>query len=108
MGLINSSIRVAMLLSQKLDLEYKIMLVTQAEMNLSQSVSDLMQVGSDYTDPDSLVVKQLKQREQRLQQLEKKLQLQQKQYQVRLEMINQELESAKKMRDEAIQNVFKY
>ena len=108
MGLINSSIRVAMLMSQKLDLEYKIMLVTQAQMNLSQSVSDLMQVGTDYSDPDSLVVKQLKQREQRLQQLEKKLQLQQKQYQTRLEMINQEIESAIKMRDQAIQAVFKY
>lgn len=108
MGLINSSIRVAMLASQKLDLEYKIMLITQSEMNLSQSVSDLMQVGTDYSDPDSPVVKQLKQREQRLQQLEKQLQMQQKQYQARLEMVTQELESAIKMRDQAIKTVFSY
>ena len=108
MGLINSTIRVAMLTSQKLDLEYKIMLVTQAQMNLSQSVSDLMQVGTDYTDPDSPVVKQLKQREARLQQLEKRLQMQQAQYQTRLQMIETEIESAKKMRDQSIKNAFTY
>lgn len=108
MGLINSSIRVSMLMSQKLDLEYKILLVTQAQMNLSQSVSDLLQVGTDYTDPDSLVAKQLKQREARLQQLEKRLQMQQAQYQTRLQMIEAELESAKAMRDKAIQAAFKY
>ena len=108
MGLINSSIRVAMLMSQKLDLEYKILLTTQAQMDLSQSVSDLMQVGTDYTDPDSPVAKQLKQREARLQQLEKRLQMQQAQYQTRLQMIEAELESAKGMRERAIQTTFKY
>ena len=108
MGLINSSIRVAMLASQKFDLEYKIMLVTQAQMNMQQSVTDLMQVGSDYSDPDSPVVKQLKQREQRLQQLEKKLEMQKAQYQARLDMVMTELESAKKMRDQAIKTTFSY
>ena len=108
MGLINSSIRVAMLASQKFDLEYKIMLVTQAQMNLSQSVNDLMQVGNDYSDPDSPVVKQLKQREQRLHQLEKKLEMQKAQYQARLEMVTTEIESAKKMRDQSIKAAFTY
>lgn len=108
MGLINSTIRVAMLMSQKMDLEYKILLTTQAQMNLSQSVSDLMQVGTDYTDPDSPVVKQLKQREARLQQLEKRLQMQQAQYQTRLQMIEAEIESAKAMRDKSIQATFRY
>lgn len=108
MGLINATIRVAMLASQKMDLEYKIMLVTQAQMNLSQSVSDLMQVGNDYSDPDSPVVKQLKQREQRLQQLEKKLEMQKAQYQTRLEMVTTELESARKMRDQNIKTAFTY
>ena len=108
MGLINSSIRVAMLASQKFDLEYKIMLVTQAQMNMQQSVTDLMQVGSDYSDPDSPVVKQLKQREQKLQQLEKKLEMQKAQYQARLDMVMTELESAKKMRDQSIKTTFSY
>ena len=108
MGLINSTIRIAMLASQKYDLEYKIMLITQAQMNLSQSVNDLMQVGNDYSDPDSLVVKQLKQREHRLQQLEKKLELQKARYQTRLEMVLTEIESAKKMRDQEIKATFTY
>lgn len=108
MGLINSSIRVTMLLSQKHDLEYKIMLITQAQMNLGQNLNDLMQVGTDYSDPDSPVVKQLKQREQRLQQLEKRLDLQQKRYQARLDMVTTELESARKMRDQAIKAIFTY
>lgn len=108
MGLINSSIRVTMLTSQKLDLEYKILLVTEAQRNLSQSVSDLTQVGNDYTDPDSPVVKMLNQRQAKLQQLEKRLTLQMAQYKTRLQMIETELESAISMRDKAIQSAFKY
>ena len=108
MGLINSTIRVAMLASQKLDIEYKILTITQAKMNLSQSVSDLMQVGTDYTDPESQVVKLLNQRQQRLQQLEKRLDMQMAQLQTRLQMIETELESAKKMRDNSIKASFTY
>ncbi|MBE7710019.1 MAG: hypothetical protein E7Z93_06190 [Cyanobacteria bacterium SIG32] len=108
MGLINATIRVGMLASQKMDLEYKIMVITQAQMNLSQSVQDLMQVGTDYTDPDSQAAKILKQREARLQQLEKRLTLQMEQYKTRLKAIETELESAKGMRDKCIESTFKY
>ena len=108
MGLITSTIRVAMLASQRLDLEYKVLLITQAKMNLSQSVSDLMQVGTDYTDPESQVVKMLNQRVARLQQLEKRLDMQLAQYNTRLEMINKEFESAVQMRSKNIESSFKY
>ncbi len=108
MGLINATIRVGMLAAQKMDLEYKILLITQAQMNLSQSVQDLMQVGTDYTDPESQAAKMLKQREAKLQQLEKRLQLQMAQYQTRLKAIETELESAKGMRDKNIEAAFKY
>jgi len=108
MGLINATIRVGMLAAQKMDLEYKILLITQAQMNLTQSVQDLMQVGTDYTDPDSPVAKMLKQREAKLQQLEKRLTLQMNQYQTRLKAIETELESAKGMRDKNIASTFKY
>ena len=77
-------------------------------MNLSQSVQDLMQVGTDYTDPESPVVKMLNQRQAKLQQLEKRLQMQMAQYQTRLKMIETELESAKGMRDKNIQAAFRY
>ncbi len=108
MGLINATIRVGMLASQKMDLEYKILLITQAQMNLSQSVQDLMQVGTDYTDPESPAAKMLKQREAKLQQVEKRLIMLMNQYKTRLEMVSQELESAMKMRDNNIKATFSY
>ncbi len=108
MGLINSTIRIGMLASEKFDLEYKIQLITQAQMNMSQSVQDLMQIGNDYTDPNSPVVKMLNQRQAKLQMLEKKLSLQMAQYQARLKMVETELESAKQMREKNIQSAFRY
>ena len=108
MGLINATIRVGMLASQKMDLEYKILLITQAQMNLSQSVQDLMQVGTDYTDPESPAAKMLKQREAKLQQVEKRLIMLMNQYKTRLEMVSQELESAMKMRVNNIKATFSY
>ena len=94
--------------AERLDLEYKILLITQAQMNLSQSVQDLMQTGTDYTDPESQAAKILKEREAYLQQLEKRLQLQMAQYQTRLKAVEAELESAKAMRDKNIDAAFKY
>ena len=108
MGLINSTIRLTMLWAQKLDLEYKIQQVTQAQMNLSQSVSDLMQVGTDYTDPDSPMAKMLQQRQAKLQVLEKRLVQQMNQYKARLDMVTTEIESCTAMRDKNIQLAFKY
>lgn len=108
MGLIGATIRVAMLNSQRIDLEWKILQIGQAQSNLSQSVQDLMQAGADYTDPDSPVVKMLNQRQAKLQQLEKRLQLQMSQYQTRLKMVEAELESARNMRDKGIETAFKY
>ena len=80
MGLITSQIRLLYLQQQRLDLEYKIQLITQTKMGLSQSVSDLMQVGNDY-DPESPTTKMLQQRQAKLKVLEQKLDMQMLQYQ---------------------------
>ena len=72
MGVITDSIRMQYLTGVKLDLEYKIQLVTQSKMGLAQSASDLMQVGTDYS-PDSPIVKQLNARQAKLKVLEQKL-----------------------------------
>lgn len=61
MGLITASIRMNELRQSKLDLEYKIQLITQARMNLAQSTSDLTQVGADYNS-NSPIAKTLAQR----------------------------------------------
>ncbi len=107
MGLIVSHIRVMYLQQLRLDLEYKIQLITQAKMGLSQSVSDLMQVGNDY-DPESPTTKMLQQRQAKLKVLEQKLDQQMAQYQTRLKMVDTEYESAVAMRDKNIQSSFSY
>ena len=56
MGLVVSQIRLLYLQQQRLDLEYKIQLITQTKMGLSKATSDLMEVGNDY-DPESPTTK---------------------------------------------------
>lgn len=107
MGLIVSQIRVMYLQQLRLDLEYKIQLITQTKMGLSQSVTDLMQVGNDF-DPESPTTKMLQQRQAKLKVLEQKLDQQMNQYQTRLKMVETEYESAVAMRDKNIQSSFSY
>ncbi len=107
MGLIVSQIRVMYLQQLKLDLEYKIQLITQTKMGLSKSVSDLTQVGNDF-DPESPTTKMLQQRQAKLKVLEQKLDQQMAQYQTRLKMVETEYDSAIAMRDKNIQSSFSY
>ena len=107
MGLLVAQIRLMYLQQQRLDLEYKIQLITQTKMGLAQSVSDLMQVGNDY-DPESPTTKLLQQRQAKLKVLEAKLDQQMAAYNTRLKMIDQETESAKAMLDKNIQSSFSY
>lgn len=107
MGLLVSQIRLMYLQQQRLDLEYKIQLITQTKMGLAQSVSDLMQVGNDY-DPESPTTKMLQQRQAKLKVLEAKLDQQMAAYQARLKMIDVETESARAMLEKNIQSSFSY
>ncbi len=107
MGLITSQIRLMYLQQHRLDLEYKIQLVTQAKMSLSQSVSDLMQVGNDF-DPESPTTKILQQRQAKLKVIEQKLDMQMQEYQNRLKMIDAEYDSCKGMLEKNIQRSFSY
>lgn len=107
MGLITSQIRLLYLQQQRIDLEYKIQLITQTKMGLSQSVSDLMQVGNDY-DPESPTTKMLQQRQAKLKVLEQKLDMQMLQYQSRLKMIDAEYQSCQGLIDKNIQSSFSY
>ena len=107
MGLIVSQIRLMYLQQQRLDLEYKIQLITQTKMGLSAAVSDLMQIGNDY-DPESPTTKMLQQRQAKLKILEAKLDQQLAAYNTRLKMIDAEYESARGMLDKNIQSSFSY
>lgn len=107
MGLITASIRMNELRQSKLDLEYKIQLITQARMNLAQSTSDLTQVGADY-DSNSPIAKTLAQRQAKLKILEQKLEQQMMDYQQQLKMIEAEQDSAKEMFNNNVKTAFQY
>jgi len=76
-------------------------------MSLSQSTSDLMQVGTDY-DPESPVAKMLNQRQAKLKVLEQKLDQQLQQYQLRLRMIESEYQSCLEIINRNMERSFSY
>lgn len=96
MGLLTANMRMCYLNSQKLDLEYKIQLVSKAKMDLSSQSAELISAGTDL-DPNSPVVKQLEARREKLQMLEKKLDQQMLAYQSKLALVETEFKSAQKM-----------
>ena len=107
MGLLVSQIRLMYLQQQKLDLEYKLQLITQTKMGLSKSCSDLLQVGNDF-DPESPTTKMLQQRQAKLKVMEAKLDQQMAQYNNRLKMIEVEMDSARGMLENNIKTSFSY
>lgn len=107
MGVLVSTMRLQYLLNLKCDLEYKVQLITQTKMSLLGANSDLLQVGNDY-DPQSPIVKTLQQRQAKMKLLEQQLDCKMAAYNSELEMINTEIQSAKKMQQAAIQSSFSY
>lgn len=107
MGYAIATIRMMYLRAQRLDLEYKIQLIADAKMNLSRTVTDLMNVGTDL-ELDSPVVKKLEQRKERLYLLEKKLDMQLSQYKLRLKAIEAEEQSCEQMIQNNLQRSFRY
>lgn len=107
MGLATAQMRFMYLNAYRLDLEYKIQLITEAKMNLSRTVTDLLNVGTDL-DSDDPIVKKLEARKERLNIMEKKLDMQMQQYQQKLQMIDSEMESCSKLVDKNIKFSFKY
>jgi hypothetical protein len=107
MGLIAAQIRLIYLNQTRLDLEYKMQLITHTRMTLAQSCGDLLAVGNDF-DPESPATKMLQQRQAKLKVLEQKLEMQMNQYQARLKMIDAEMESCKQLFEKNIQRSFSY
>lgn len=107
MGLLSASIRKQYLIAYKNELEYKIQLITQSKMGLSESVSDLLKTGTDL-DPENPVVKQLEQRKERLNLLEKKLDMQMNEYKEKLEMVETEIKSCEGMFKSNLESAFSY
>lgn len=104
MGLIAATITRQAMIAYKHDLEYKIMVITQARIGLDNSVKDLMNAGSDL-DPENPIMQNLEDRKKRLNDLEKKLDMEIAEYQTKLKMAEANLEMAKSMEEKAISNM---
>ena len=107
MGLLNSQIRLMYLTQMRIDLEYKVQLITQAKMGLMSSQNDLLAMGNDL-DPESPSAKMLQQRQNKLKIMEQKLDMQMQQFQARLKALDTEEQSARQMQDKAIERSFTY
>ena len=78
----------------QMDLEYKINLINETKLNLTNSMTELVNVGSDL-DPSNPMVKQLQARKEKLHQLEKKLDMQLQLYQTQLQLVQQNMGALK-------------
>ena len=107
MGMATAQMRLMYLNAYRLDLEYKVQLITEAKMNLSRTVTDLLNVGTDL-DSDDPVVKKLQARKERLNVMEKKLDMQMQQYQQKLQMIEKEMQSCEQLLQKNIDRSFKF
>ena len=107
MGLLTASLRMFSLNSQRLDLEYKVQLVSQAKTDIAAQSAQLVQAGTDLS-ADSPVLKKLEARKERLHLLEKKLDQQMLHYQSQLAMINTEYASCQKQFESNVKSSCSY
>ena len=102
-----AQLRLMYLNAYRLDLEYKVQLISEAKMNLSKTCTDLLNVGSDL-DSDDPLVKKLEARKERLNVMEKQLDMKMEQYKQKLQMIETEYQSCEQMLQKNIERSFKY
>lgn len=107
MGLFIGLIRKRQLMMQRSTLQWQLTLITQAKRVATNSVNNLMQVGTDY-EGDPLIAKKLQERTYKLKLLEEKLDLQKMTIEGQLETIKLELESVSSMIQAAAQESFSY
>lgn len=105
MGLLTSTMRLTYLNNYRLDLEYKMQLVSTAKLELSTSINDLLNVGSNL-EPDSPETKALEKRKERLYLVEKKLDEQMNRYQIQLKMVEAEIQQCQQSIDKNIQMTY--
>ena len=107
MGFVTSSIRLFYLTQLKNDLSYKIMLITEAKMDMARSITDLMGVGTDL-DPESPVIKNMKARREKMKLVEQELDQRLTVYKSKLEAVNNEINEVTQSVKEGAQRGFKY
>jgi hypothetical protein len=96
MGLLAATVTKQYLIAYQNDLEYKISLINQSKLSLSESATEIIGAENDL-DPDSPMVKQLEIRKARLNQLEKKLDMELADYQEKLAMVSKNMQMCDSM-----------
>ena len=107
MGLLTASMRMFSLNSQRLDLEYKIQLVSQAKTELSTQQASLVNEGTDLS-AESPVLKQLEARREKMHLYEKRLDQQMMEYQNQLKLVTTELSSCRQLFDSNVKSSASY
>ncbi len=108
MGLLTGQDRLIYLKLYKNELENKIQLITQTQLQLSQNVMEFETLVGSELEVDSPEVKLLMAKQQKLKQIEKKLDIAVTRYQNSLKAVNQEIESAQRLVDHEIKTSFSY
>ena len=107
MGFVTSSLRLLYLTQMRNDLEYKIMLISEAKLDMSRSIAELVAVGTDL-DPDSPIIRNLKARREKMKVIEQELDHKMEQYKTRLKAVETEIDSVQKLVDNNIKRSFSY
>ena len=107
MGFVTSSLRLLYLNQIRNDLEYKIMLISEAKLDMSKSIADLTAVGTSL-DPDSPIIRNMKARREKMKVIEQELDHKMEQYKIRLKAVETEIESVQKAVDNNIKRSFSY
>lgn len=108
MGFITGTIRLLYLQQVKSSLEHKILLITEAQMDLSNSLNELNNVGTDLLDPDSPVLKAMKAKRDKIAIVEKELNRKMTMYQTKLKAVEQEIREASGMVKQNVRHSFSY
>jgi hypothetical protein len=108
MGLVASTMRMMCLTAYKNQLEMRIQGVTENLVAIQEQANELVTIGTDL-DPDSVALKDLNAKKERLNLIEKKLEMEQKQFQAQIEEVNQELQACQQALSTTIQSgIFGY
>ncbi len=107
MGLFIGIIRKRYLKMQKSTAEWQLHLITQAKRTATNSVNELMQVGTDY-EADSAIAKKLQQRQYKLKLLEEKLDERKEELEILIKGYTEEIESCDTMIEANMKSSFSY
>ncbi len=107
MGLATSQLQLIFYTLYRNDLEFKIQTIHQTKVQLSSSMNDLVNIGTDM-DPDSPTLKRLEQRKAKLKLVEQKLDASLARYQTQLKSVDTLIESTKQRVDANIKSSFSY